>query len=76
MKRKSPEEIDALFESGTEIDEALTEAAWDAWRVHKQAGLPLVMRRDGKVVWVSPDEFEKMLREDEAKEGETADAQD
>jgi hypothetical protein len=42
-------DIHAAFELGTPIDEAMQEAFLEAVRQHQQAGLPLVMWRNGKV---------------------------
>ena len=41
-----------------EITEALRESAHAAWRCHKALSLPIVIRRDGKVVEVPPEEIE------------------
>lgn len=46
-----------LFDDGTAIDEALREAARDARRFHKAIGNPMVTWRDGKVVWVQPEDI-------------------
>jgi hypothetical protein len=50
---------DKAFWAG--VEEALLCGAWKALDDHRRAGLPLVIWRDGKVTWVSPDEFEKGL---------------
>lgn len=39
------------------ITEALKMAGRDAMRLHKQTGNPMVVWRDGKVVWVPPEEI-------------------
>jgi hypothetical protein len=39
------------------IDKALEEAAHQALRMHKRLGNPVVIWRDGKVVWVPPEEI-------------------
>ena len=54
-KRK---DIEALFADGTEIDRALKEAVRLALLEHKRAGNPIAEWRDGKVVWVPPEEIE------------------
>ena len=41
-----------------EVTEILREAGRAAWRRHKALGLPIVIRRDGKVVVVPPGEIE------------------
>jgi hypothetical protein len=49
--------LDELFEDGRAIDEALREAARDARRFHKALGNPMATWRDGKVVWVQPEDI-------------------
>jgi hypothetical protein len=39
------------------IDEALKQGVREAAIRHKQAGLPMVIYRDGKCVWLSADEM-------------------
>jgi hypothetical protein len=50
--------IDELFQDGRAIDEALKEAARDARRLHKALGNPMATWKDGKVVWVPPEEIQ------------------
>ena len=45
------------FDEGTAIDQALREAARDARRFHKAIGNPMATWRDGKVVWVQPEDI-------------------
>lgn len=47
--------LDELFADGTEIDEALKEAARDARRLHKALGNPMATWIDGRIVWVQPE---------------------
>ena len=56
-----PRDVRKIFREGTLIDEALRKGARLALEAHKRAGLPLVIWRDGKTQWVSPEEFEKIL---------------
>ena len=49
--------VTELFDAGTPIDEALKEAARDARRFHKAIGNPMATWRDGKVVWVQPEDI-------------------
>jgi hypothetical protein len=56
MNSKEPT-ITELFDDGTVIDEALLEAARDARRFHKAIGNPMATWRDGKVVWVQPEDI-------------------
>jgi hypothetical protein len=59
MPTKRHIDISRLFREGTPIDRALAAAAREAVRKHKQAGLPLAVWRDGKAVWVMPDDLER-----------------
>ncbi len=45
--------IDELFKSGKPIDDAITKATSEAVKRHQQAQLPVVVWRDGKIVWLS-----------------------
>jgi hypothetical protein len=58
---EEPRNVRRIFQEGTLIDQALKRAARAALEVHKRAGLPLAIWRDGKTCWVSPEEFEKLL---------------
>jgi hypothetical protein len=48
----SEKNIDQIFEEGTLIDEALAQGVQEALRIHKQAGLPIVVWEDGQTVWI------------------------
>jgi hypothetical protein len=39
------------------VEHAIRESVRDAVRLHKRAGQPMVVWRDGRVVWLSPDEL-------------------
>ncbi len=54
-------DIQKIFSEGVLIDEAMRKAAREALRIHKRAGRPLAIWRDGRVQWVSPEEFERGL---------------
>lgn len=58
MARNKLRRIEDAFLKGAPIDEALRRAAQKAILQHKQAGLPLVIWRDGKAVAVSAEELE------------------
>jgi hypothetical protein len=47
------------FEEGTPIDEAIIEAVRKARQEHKRAGNPVAEWRDGKVVWIAPEDIEE-----------------
>ncbi|MCX7424064.1 MAG: hypothetical protein NTW96_00250 [Planctomycetia bacterium] len=55
---RTDRDIDAAFEQGTPIEEALNEAVREVVRHHKRMGLPLAVWRDGKTVWLSAEEVE------------------
>jgi len=57
MKLKTEKSIDDIFEEGTLIDEALKQGVREALRKHKQAGNPIVIWKDGKAVWLKPEEI-------------------
>ena len=57
MNEPKHKTIDEIFVDGTLIDLALKQAVQEAlWR-HKQAGNPVVAWRDGKIVWIRPEEI-------------------
>jgi hypothetical protein len=58
---KETRDIQKIFADGSLIDEAMKKAALEALRIHKRAGHPLAIWRDGRVQWVSPEEFEQGL---------------
>jgi hypothetical protein len=49
------------FEIGTPIDEAADEACREAVRLHRQAGRPMVVWREGKTVLVPAEQIEAEL---------------
>jgi virulence-associated protein VagC len=53
-----PKDIHAIFREGTEIDKAIRKAARLAWLAHKREGLPIPVWKDGKTVWIPPEEIE------------------
>lgn len=58
MKAAAPKEVHRIFvEDGHVIDEALKQGVRDAMLRHKEAGLPVVIYRDGKAVWVMPQDL-------------------
>jgi hypothetical protein len=59
MKADAPKDVERIFvEEGDLITEAIRKGARDAILRHKQAGLPIVVYRDGKSVWIDPSEFD------------------
>jgi len=57
MKKKSEKSIYEIFKEGSLIDNALKKAVQEALVRHKQAGNPIVVWRDGKIVWLKPEEI-------------------
>ncbi len=58
MKRETPKDVNRiLIEDGQLIDEALKQGVRDAMLRHKEAGLPVVIYRDGRTVWVKPEDL-------------------
>jgi hypothetical protein len=68
MEPKPTNDIDRLFEVGTEIDQAVARAARKARESHRRAGLPLPVWRDGRTVWVAAEELENPSEEATFKE--------
>ena len=57
IKRRRNKPIDTIFKEGTLIDKALKQGVQEALLKHKQAGNPVVVWRDGKIVWLKPEEI-------------------
>ena len=58
MKAEAAKDLNRIFvEEGHLIDDALKKGVKDAILRHKKAGLPVAIYRDGKTVWVQPDEL-------------------
>ncbi len=57
MNEPKENTIDEIFADGTLIDLALKQAVQEAVLRHKQAGNPVVAWRDGKIVWIPPEEI-------------------
>ena len=53
-----PKDLVAILRESVLIDRALRKAARQAIKEHKEEGRPLVMSRDGKVVWMKAEELE------------------
>jgi hypothetical protein len=64
MTQDNGKDIDAIFREGTLIDRAMQAATREAIKQHKQAGLPMVVWRDGQTVLMSPEELEAALPDD------------
>ncbi|TNF52459.1 MAG: hypothetical protein EP309_09185 [Gammaproteobacteria bacterium] len=50
-------DLDAILKDTKRIEQALRQAEEEALRMHKRAGNPIAVWRDGQVVWLSPEEI-------------------
>ncbi|MBS1223028.1 MAG: hypothetical protein H6R23_2648 [Proteobacteria bacterium] len=50
-------DIDQLLKDTRRLDAMLRRAVIQAVQTHKRAGNPIAVWRDGKVVWLSPEEI-------------------
>lgn len=57
--------IDEILQDGARVDRAARRAVRDAVRHHKLLGNPVAVWREGKVVWIAP---EDILIEEEPEE--------
>ena len=57
LKTKRPQTIREIMSEGTRLDEAMAQAAREAWALHKRAGLPVPIWRAGKIVWIKPEDI-------------------
>ena len=57
VKREEPKDIAKIFRDGDLIDKALNAGIRNALLQHKRAGNPVPEWRDGKVVWIPPEEI-------------------
>ncbi len=58
MKETVKKDIGKLFDDREGMDRALGKAVRQALLQHKRAGNPVATWRDGKVVWLEPEEIE------------------
>ncbi len=57
MKARKAKGIDKLLADDALIETALTKGVRDALRRHRQAGFPVVEWRNGKIVWIAPEDI-------------------
>jgi len=57
MAENRRENLD-IFEDSAQMTRAMHKAVQNALREHKLLGYPIVIWRDGQVVWVPPEEIE------------------
>jgi hypothetical protein len=70
VKANGKPSIPEIIQDKATIQKALRDAVQDALRTHKLLGQPIVAWRDGKVVWIPPEEIE--LLTDDARNKTTA----
>lgn len=58
MTVRKTKDIEKLLADDAAIEAALTKGVRDALRRHKQAGVPVVEWREGRPVWVTPEDIE------------------
>lgn len=56
-KEKHKDRVVEAFDNPKRITHALAQGVRDALLKHKQAGNPIVVWRDGKIVWLKPEEI-------------------
>lgn len=56
-REKYKDRITEALADKDKITQALTRGVHDALLKHKQAGNPIVVWRDGKMVWLNPEEI-------------------
>ena len=56
-REKHKDRITEALADKDKITQALTQGVHDALLKHKQAGNPIVVWRDGKMVWLKPEEI-------------------
>lgn len=57
LKGKHRDKITEAFSDPEKITQALVQGVHEALLKHKQAGNPVVIWRDGKMVWLKPEEI-------------------
>ena len=63
MASEPARDISELLSDSDVVVRAANAARQDAIRLHKQMGLPMAFWKDGKVVWVAPEELERAKEE-------------
>ena len=58
MSSEAPKDVRAIMLDGTAIQRALRESWIKTLDRHKRLGNPIVVWRDGKVVWIPAEEIE------------------
>ena len=58
IKEKHKDKISEAFADPAKITRALAQGVRDALLKHKQTGNPVVVWRDGKIVWLKPEDIQ------------------
>ncbi len=58
MEESEKKDISRIIADRDRIASALAEGVKDALKRHKQAGNPIVVMQDGKMVWLKPEEIQ------------------
>ena len=61
--KNSRQGVTEMLADGKLVDAALAVGVLDALRRHRQAGAPVAEWRDGKTVWLGPDEIKQRIEE-------------
>ncbi|MFO7900642.1 MAG: hypothetical protein R6V58_16470 [Planctomycetota bacterium] len=69
MTVRTDKDIDAIMKDGERVGAALTAGVRAALVRHVQAGAPVVEWRDGKCVWIGPEEITRRIEEIDRKNG-------
>lgn len=54
-------DLDPILSDSDRIERAVQRAVQEALRMHKRAGNPVAVWRDGQVVWLAPEEIPVLL---------------
>jgi len=57
LRKKHKDKITEAFANPERITKALTKGVRDALLRHKQAGNPIIIWRDGKSIWIKPEDI-------------------
>lgn len=57
MAEALKKDIGKIIAEGTQIDKAVKRAVKEAVLLHKRAGNSIVTMKDGKMVWIKPEEI-------------------
>jgi hypothetical protein len=58
MSEEELDPIDRAFAEGTPVDQAIEEAVREALKLHKRAGNPIVVWRNGGMHWIQPEDIQ------------------